>query len=74
MLTALTQALLQNTISFETYYYQLQQGEVARPLVPVEDELELIELRKEQQPLAQPLTPRGGQAPARAVNANGAAP
>ena len=33
MLTALTQALLQNTISYETYYHQLQQGEIARPLM-----------------------------------------
>jgi hypothetical protein len=52
MLTALTQALLQNTISYETYYHQLQQGEIARPLVDVEDEKELIEIQKEQQPLA----------------------
>jgi hypothetical protein len=52
MLTALTQALLQNTISFETYYHQLQQGEIARPLVDVADEKELIEIQKEQQPLA----------------------
>ena len=52
MLTALTQALLQNTISYETYYFQLQQGEIARPLVPVKDEKELIEIQKEQQPLA----------------------
>ena len=66
MLTALTQALLQNTISFETYYHQLQQGEIARPLVDVEDEKELIEIQKEQQPLAPvqpgPLPPgRNGQ-------------
>ena len=52
MLTALTQALLQNTISYETYYFQLQQGEIARPLIPVKDEKELIEIQKEQQPLA----------------------
>src|SRR5678815_945859 len=63
MLTALTQALLQNTISFETYYHQLQQGEIARPLVPVEDEKELIEIQKEQQPLV--ALPAGGPLPGR---------
>ena len=73
MLTALTQAFLQNTISYETYYHQLQQGEIARPLIDVETELELIELRKEQQPLAQPLTPRAGQVPVTAANSNGTA-
>lgn len=52
MLTALTQALLQNTISYETYYHQLQQGEIARPLVDVDTERELIEIQKEQHPLA----------------------
>ena len=67
MLTALTQALLQNTISYETYFHQLQQGEIARPLTTVEDEKELIEIQKEQQPLAPvqpgPLPPgRNGQA------------
>jgi hypothetical protein len=62
MLTALTQALLQNTISYETYYHQLQQGEIARPLVDVEDEKTLIEIQKEQQPLA-PVP--GGPSPGR---------
>ena len=52
MLTALTAALLQGAISYETYYHNLQQGEIARPLIPVEEEQELIAVAKEQQPLA----------------------
>ena len=54
MLTALTASLLQGAISYETYYYNLQQGEIARPLIPVEEEQTLIEIAKEQQPLAVP--------------------
>lgn len=42
-LTALMQALLNGTISYETWYYQLQQGEVARPGVDVEEEQMLLE-------------------------------
>jgi Domain of unknown function (DUF4055) len=57
MLTALMTALLNGTISYETFYFNLQRGEVARPLVPVEDEIELVELRREQQPLAPPPAP-----------------
>ena len=52
MLTALTAALQVNAISAETYYYNLQQGEIARPLIPFEEEQELIAIQKEQQPLA----------------------
>jgi Domain of unknown function (DUF4055) len=67
MLTALTAALLQGTISYETFYYNLQQGEIARPLSTVEEEQELIAIQKEQQPLAPvpqgPLPRRNGQRP-----------
>ncbi len=44
-LTALMQALLNGTMSFETWYYNLQQGEVARPGVEVEEEQALLEAR-----------------------------
>jgi Domain of unknown function (DUF4055) len=67
MLTALTAALLQGTISYETYYHNLQQGEIARPLIPVEEEQELIAIAKEQQPLV--AVPTGAPLPGR----NGAA-
>lgn len=59
MLTALTQALLQNTISYETYWFNLQKGEVARPMIEADEEQELIAVRQEQQPLA----PVPGQLP-----------
>lgn len=52
MLQALMQALLNGTISYETYWWNLQRGEIARPLVDVEDEQALIAIQKEQQPLA----------------------
>lgn len=51
MLQVLMQALLNDTISFETFYYNLQQGEIARPLIDVKDEKDLIDLAKEQRPL-----------------------
>ena len=51
MLQALMQALLNGTISFETYYHNLQQGEIARPLVPVEEEQALLEDEAAQRPL-----------------------
>lgn len=54
MLQALMQALLNGTISYETFYFNLQRGEIARPLVPVEEEQALIEIQNEQQPLALP--------------------
>ncbi len=45
-LTALMQAYLNGTMSFETWYYNLQQGEVARPGVEVEEEQALVEARE----------------------------
>jgi hypothetical protein len=64
-LRAMTEAYLNNAWSFEQYYYNLQKGEMARPGIDVEDEQALIDLQKEQQPLAPPLTvggpPRNGQ-------------
>lgn len=54
MLTALTQALLQDAISYETYWYNLQQGEIARPMIPVEDEMELLAIQEAARPLALP--------------------
>jgi hypothetical protein len=62
MLVALQSALLQNTISYETYFYNLKQGEIMRPLVTVEEEQELIAIQKEQQPLAPvPMGPPAGR-------------
>lgn len=73
-LTALTSALLQHTISYETYWYNLQQGEIARPLVTAEEEQELIDLRREQQALAfPPLVVRPGQGPPVPAGQNGRA-
>ncbi len=45
-LTALMQAYLNGTMSFETWYYQLQQGEIARPGVEFEEEQALLEARE----------------------------
>ena len=63
MLTALQAALIQNTISYETYYYNLQQGEIARPFIEVDEEQELITIAKENTPLAP--APAGPQPPGR---------
>ena len=57
MLQALMHALLNGTISYETFYFNLQRGEIARPLVPVEDEQALLELAEQQRPLV--TAPRG---------------
>jgi hypothetical protein len=51
MLTALMQALLNGTISYETFYYNLQRGEIARPMVPVEEEQALLDAREAERPL-----------------------
>lgn len=52
MLTVLMQALLNNTISYETYFYNLQRGEIARPQVTVEDEQALLENQEAHRSLA----------------------
>jgi len=62
MLQALMQALLNGTISYETFYFCLQRGEIARPLVPVEEEQALIEDEQAQRPLVT-LPPGPGTAP-----------
>lgn len=63
MLTALTAALLNGTISPQMYYYQLQQGEIAIPGVSFEEEEALLEIQRQQQPLAPlpPASPPPGQ-------------
>jgi hypothetical protein len=62
-LTALMQALLNGTISYETFYYQLQQGEVARPGVEVDEEQALLEAQQAERILTmqqlQPARPPG---------------
>ena len=62
MLLALMQALLNGTISYETFYFCLQRGEIARPLVPVEEEQALIEDEQAQRPLVT-LPPGPGTVP-----------
>jgi hypothetical protein len=63
MLLALMQALLNDTISKETFYHQLQQGEVARPGISFEDEQDAIAIQKDERPLVAPVpapfAPRG---------------
>jgi Domain of unknown function (DUF4055) len=59
LLTALVNALLNGTISYETFYYNLARGEVARPMIPVEEEQALLELHQ----LTQPLAPAPGSPP-----------
>lgn len=63
MLKVLMEQLLNNTISYETYYWNLQRGEVARPMVAVDEEQALIEVAQAQMPLALPSGPmaRNGQ-------------
>jgi hypothetical protein len=51
MLLALMQALLNGTMSRETYDYNLHRGEIGRPGVSVEDEWALIEDQQAQRPL-----------------------
>lgn len=58
MLLALMQALLNGTMSRETFDFNLRRGEIMRPGVPFEEEQALIELQKEQQPLAMAPIPR----------------
>ena len=67
MLTALVATWQQHGISHETLYYNMQKGEMTRPLVPFEDEKELIDIEIEQQPLV--TVPTGAPLPGR----NGAA-
>jgi len=55
MLQALMQALLNGTISYETFYFNIQRGEIARPLTSVEEEQALIEDQNMQRPLVAPL-------------------
>jgi Domain of unknown function (DUF4055) len=66
LLQVLMNALLQNAISEELFYYNLQQGEIARPGVDFEEEQALIELQRERRPLAPPVVAPGqrGQPPA----------
>jgi Domain of unknown function (DUF4055) len=52
LLQVLMNALLQDTISQETFYWNLQQGEVARPGIDFDEEQALIEIQREQRPLA----------------------
>jgi hypothetical protein len=64
-LTALMQLFLNNTITFETFYFNLERGEIARPMIAVEEERALLDLRQEAQPLVPPRTPppRNGTTP-----------
>lgn len=64
MLKALMEAYLNGTMTFETWFHNLQKGEITRPQVTAEEEKDLIELQQAQRPLAQLLPPGralGGQ-------------
>jgi Domain of unknown function (DUF4055) len=63
MLTALMQAVMNNKISYETFYWNLQQGELARPMIDVEEEQALLEIEDANRPLVQVAPPRGPQPP-----------
>jgi hypothetical protein len=52
LLQALMQVVLNGKMSDETFYYNLQQGELARPGVDFEEEQALMQLAKDQAPLA----------------------
>jgi hypothetical protein len=58
MVLALVSAWQSGGMSHQTLYYNFQQGEIARPLVSFEDEKELIDMEREQQPLV--AVPGGG--------------
>jgi hypothetical protein len=61
LLQALMQVVLNGKMSDETFYYNLQQGEIARPGVDFEEEQALIQIAKDQEPLAPPLVPGPGR-------------
>lgn len=63
MVKTLMEALLSGTISFETWYWNLQRGELARPQVLVEDEQELIAIREAARPMPTGPTEGGGVSP-----------
>jgi hypothetical protein len=50
-LTALVASWQQGAISYDTLYYNLQKGEIARPGVDVETERDLIEAQRPTVPL-----------------------
>jgi hypothetical protein len=54
MLQQLLTMLLSNTISYETFYYNLQRGEMTRPQVPVDEERALLDMRAADAPLVPP--------------------
>jgi hypothetical protein len=49
-LTALVASWQQGAISYDTLYYNLQKGEIARPGVDVETERDLIEVQRPEPP------------------------
>jgi hypothetical protein len=57
LLKTLMEMLLNNTISAQTWDYNLHRMEIARPGVSFEEEQDLIDLQKEAQPLAMPTRP-----------------
>jgi hypothetical protein len=65
MLIALMQMVLNDTMTYETFYFNLERGEITRPMISVDEERALLEIRKEAQPLAPPRTPppRNGTTP-----------
>jgi hypothetical protein len=54
MIKALQDLLLNRAISYETFYWNLERGEIARPLVTVEEEQALLDQAQEAEGLAGP--------------------
>lgn len=65
LLQFLMQARLNKTMSYETYYYNLQQGEMTRPGVDVEEEQALLETEVAEQLLVQQALPPPALPPGR---------
>jgi hypothetical protein len=73
MLQAIMQARLNKTISYETYYHNLQQGELTRPGVDADEEQALLEDELAQMPLVTLPPGPGTQPPGRNGTARAAA-
>lgn len=74
MLKALMELLLNGTISYKTFFFNLQRGEIARPMIEVEEEQADIELDDMQRPLAAvPQVSPGRNGQVRVPATNGAA-
>jgi hypothetical protein len=63
MLKVLMEALLNGTLSYETFYWNLERGDMTRPGIDAEEEQALLEVQEMARPLAGPAlngVPQGG--------------